>query len=293
VVSRASLPIACRLYVILARAAPVAVVFRRGPARRVQIVKWSTDTDTFEEGQWFHGRIYERRCDLSPDGSRLVYFAQKINPRTMDSTYSYSWTAVSKLPFLTALALWPKGDCWGGGGLFKSGWSLLLNHPLPEAKAHPDHLPPKRFRVSSGVFSRGEDEPILAARMTRDGWKLAQSGRYPWKGGRPRTERVEIWTRESPNREATLVQSLDALDFKAWGGPYITSFLLRRPGRPDIPITGARWADWDQAGRVVFARDGCLFTGAVRADGLHEKLLVDLNSNKPRSLKAPEWATQW
>jgi len=90
VVSRASSPIACRLYVILARAAPVAVVFRRGPARRVQIVKWSTDTDRFEEGQWFHGRIYERRCDLSPDGGRLVYFAQKINPRTMDSTYSYA-----------------------------------------------------------------------------------------------------------------------------------------------------------------------------------------------------------
>jgi hypothetical protein len=80
----------CRLYVILARAAPIAVIFRRGPSRWVQIVKWSTNTDTFEEGQWFHGRIYERRCDLSPDGRLLVYFAQKINKRTMRSDYTYA-----------------------------------------------------------------------------------------------------------------------------------------------------------------------------------------------------------
>ncbi len=291
--SRASLPSTARLYVILARAAPVAVVFRRGPARRVQIVKWSTDTDTFEEGQWFHGRIYERRCDLSPDGSRLVYFAQKINPRTMASSYGISWTAISTLPFLTALALWPKGDCWSGGGLFKSDWSLLLNHSSLDATPHPEHLPPKRLRVTCGSFSRGEDQPIMAARMTRDGWKLVQSGSYPWKGRRPRTERPEVWTREAPNRECTLVQSLDALDFKAFGGPYMTSFLVRRSGRPDIPITRARWADWDQAGRLVFAREGCLFRVTLGADGLREKILVDLNPNKPRSLKAPEWATRW
>ncbi len=37
----------CRLSVILAREAPVGVIFRRGPAK------------------WFHGRIYERRSDLS------------------------------------------------------------------------------------------------------------------------------------------------------------------------------------------------------------------------------------
>ena len=283
----------CRLYVILARAAPVAVVFRRGPARRVQIVKWATDSDTFEEGQWFHGRIYERRCDLSPDGSLLVYFAQKINPRTTVSTYSYAWTAVSKPPFLTALALWPKGDSWNGGGLFKSAWSLLLNHLDTDPWPHPQHLPPKRLRVSHGAFPRGEDGPILAARMTRDGWKLVQSGSYPWRGGRPRTLRPEVWTRTAPNRESTLVQSLDELDFEALGGPYLTSYLLRCRGRPDVPITGARWADWDQTGRLVFARDGCLFSGALRRDSLREKLLVDLNPNKPRSLEAPEWASHW
>jgi hypothetical protein len=55
-----------RLYCILARETPLAVVFRRGPSKQVLLVLWHTDTDQFHEGQWLKGRIYERRCDLSP-----------------------------------------------------------------------------------------------------------------------------------------------------------------------------------------------------------------------------------
>lgn len=85
-----------RLYVILAREAPIAVIFRRGPSKRVQIVKWDTATDTFTPGQWFHGRIYERRSDLSLDGKLLVYFAMNLRTRNLHSDYSYAWTAVSR-----------------------------------------------------------------------------------------------------------------------------------------------------------------------------------------------------
>src|SRR5690242_10890371 len=111
-----------RLYCILAREAPLAVVFRRGPSKQVLLVLWHTDTDQFYEGQWFKGRIYERRCDLSPNGTRLIYFAADYK-----EPY-FSWSAVSKPPFLTALALWPKGDGWGGGGLFEKENKILLNH---------------------------------------------------------------------------------------------------------------------------------------------------------------------
>jgi len=55
-----------RLYAILAREAKFVVVFRRGPSKRVQLLLWHTDSDEFQEGQWFKGRIYERRSDLSP-----------------------------------------------------------------------------------------------------------------------------------------------------------------------------------------------------------------------------------
>src|SRR5580704_3852137 len=135
-------PVGARLHMILARKAHTAVIFRRGPSKWVQLIKWDTDTDSFELGQWFHGRIYERRCDLSPDGSLLVYFAQKISARTMkDEEYTYSWTAISKPPYLTALALWPKGDCWHGGGLFEGPHDLFLNHRPEAAVPPPKHLP--------------------------------------------------------------------------------------------------------------------------------------------------------
>ena len=64
-----------RLHVILAREAPLAVVIRRGPAKQVCTVLWNRRTDEFTLGQWLKGRIYEDRCDLSPDGRYFIYFA--------------------------------------------------------------------------------------------------------------------------------------------------------------------------------------------------------------------------
>jgi hypothetical protein len=49
----------CRLSVLLARDPARGVVLRRGPTDWVQLILWRTDTDTFEPGQWFHGRIYQ------------------------------------------------------------------------------------------------------------------------------------------------------------------------------------------------------------------------------------------
>jgi hypothetical protein len=54
-----------RLYVLLARKAPIAAVFRRGPSKRVLLLTWNTETHEVRKGQWFKGRIYERRCDIS------------------------------------------------------------------------------------------------------------------------------------------------------------------------------------------------------------------------------------
>lgn len=51
-------PPPCRLQVLLARRAPIGVIFRRGPSKWVQIIKWDTQRDVFEEGKWFHGHIY-------------------------------------------------------------------------------------------------------------------------------------------------------------------------------------------------------------------------------------------
>ena len=154
----------CRLSVLLARNAPVAIVLRRGPTKWVQLVKWQTDCDRFETGQWFKGRVYDRRSDLSPDGSLFIYFANKINARTVgDSAYTYAWTAISHPPYFTALALWPKGDCWHGGGLFLgrsrcpddsgSYFSSVANLPLRSSGCKPGAVAagPREHNSEAGV----------------------------------------------------------------------------------------------------------------------------------------------
>src|SRR5688572_29922645 len=113
-----------RLHVLLASKAPVGLVFRRGPANAVCTVGWDRENDTFQVGQWLRGRIYERRSDLSPDGCHLIYFAR--GGRRHAETKG-SWIAVSRAPWLKALALYGKGDCWQGGGLFTSYSTYWLN----------------------------------------------------------------------------------------------------------------------------------------------------------------------
>lgn len=66
-----------RIHAILARNGDSAVVFRRGPSNKVATIAWDRNTDAFTVGQWLRGRIYEYRCDLSPDGKYLLYFAAK------------------------------------------------------------------------------------------------------------------------------------------------------------------------------------------------------------------------
>jgi hypothetical protein len=125
----------CRLFVIPAREAPLAIILRRGPSRWYHLIRWQTQRDTFEHGAWLRGRIYEEKCDLSPDGSLFVYFCHGGAYRP---DYTDSWTAVSRAPWLYALGLWPSGTTYGGGGRFLDNRTLTLHSHMPVA-THPDH----------------------------------------------------------------------------------------------------------------------------------------------------------
>src|SRR5690349_10309226 len=101
----------CRLFIMMAREANRAVIFRRGPYIWTQLILWDTQKDTFTEGQWFKGTIYNERCDISPDGSKLVYFAAKHYKRYDPNAVTLNnWTAISRPPYFTALAMWDTSD---------------------------------------------------------------------------------------------------------------------------------------------------------------------------------------
>jgi len=179
-----------RIFAILARSAPVGVILRRGPSKQVQLIKWNLGSDTLEYGQWFKGRIYERRCDLSPSGELLLYFAAKYKEPLR------SWTAISKPPYLTALALWPKGDGWGGGGLFDSELSVQLNH-RPGEDVLQEGLRLKknmRIRLYGSRPGWGEDFPIYHSLLLRNGWNLAREGEC----GSPNWNANVVWEFTQP-----------------------------------------------------------------------------------------------
>jgi hypothetical protein len=134
-----------RIFVIPATRCHTAVVFRRGPSDWYHLLRWDTAHDTFESGAWFRGRIYPNKCDLSPDGTLLLYFVHKGS--LVGTSYSYAWSAVSRSPWLTALGLWPQGTTYGGGGRFVDDRSIVLR--AAPASAHPDH-PGRGLHVEFG-----------------------------------------------------------------------------------------------------------------------------------------------
>ena len=283
----------CRLSVILARSAPT-LVLRRGPSRWVQLWTWNTARDEFQPGQRFHGRIYDRRCDLSPDDSHFLYFASKFTGQTLaDPDYTYAWTAISKPPYFTALALWPKGDCWHGGGLFERSRRVWLNHAPSAARPHLGHLP-RGLTVIPNPEAHGEDYPVWSRRMERDGWVLQQVGDFrPSRGLGWNTVQPEIWDRPHPRGPVLLRRQTDQINFRVAGGPYVESFRLVLRDGQEVSIADATWADWDRTGRLVFARAGKLFAATIEGSRLVERELIDLNDHEPTSVAPPKEATRW
>jgi hypothetical protein len=281
-----------RLAMIQARQAPVAVVFRRGPSKWVECIRWNLSNDTIERGHWFHGRIYERRSDLSPDGSKLIYFASKFTGRTLkDREYTYAWTAISRPPWLTALALWPKGDCWHGGGLFRDDRTVWLNHKPEQAVPHPDHRP-RFLRVLDNPDARGEDEPVYGQRLTRDGWAIVEP--WDWEftgiGGGFRTNQPEVRHREQPGGSGRVVMRRYLQRYR-----YIERFSLEDVEAPsDLPLGSAQWVDWDRAGRLLLLDEGRLLVAAVDQGKIARPTVVaDLTDDRPEERGPPLDARVW
>ncbi len=285
-------PPASRLFPVFARTAPQAVIFRRGPSDWTRLILWHTDTDEFEPGQWFKGRVFERRSDLSPNGEKLIYFARKTNWHTLhDEEYTRAWTAISRPPYYTALALWPKGNTWHGGGLFVDDRTVILNHRPERAIPHPDHLP-RDVDIRPNPRAHGEDDPIFGEHLSRDGWKVEQEGIVE-RGKKPvifvtKQPEIRIKSRNSNTYVLSLTRRIDDLR-------YSERFQVTdMAGNPILDTSGVTWLDWDQRGRLVLFREGkVLLAEEVGNVSFELRELADFNSHKPKRIVAPDWARAW
>jgi len=156
-----------RLFVIAASAADEAVIFRKGPADWCHIVRWNTADDSFHAGAWIKARVYAERCDLSPNGKLLLYFALQGNRH--GTSYAGSYTAISRSPWLKALVLWPQGDTWGGGGRFQRNDHVVLRPGCTMKGLHPDHSDPMiTFETGNPDYHRSTEEVAGAEWSGRD-----------------------------------------------------------------------------------------------------------------------------
>jgi len=92
----------------------------------------------------------------------MIYFAAKFK----QEKNQYTWTAISKPPYLTAIALWKKEDTFDGGGLFESTRKIYLNHRKEEAKAE-EGSDIKELKITLGTARQFPYYDIEGARMTK------------------------------------------------------------------------------------------------------------------------------
>ena len=282
----------CRLYVLPAAAAPVALVLRRGPSGWWHLLRWDTRALRLEPGAWFTGSLYPRRSQVSDDGLLFAYFA-------LHGAGTGAWgayLAVSKLPWLTALAAWDTLGTWTGGCRFGRDRTLHVEaaamSPEPFAGSYPGRVEVTPLntdweaRTLQNERARGWREVAAGARTAAEEALALPS------------EPAELLRRERPGGDGALVVANlgSAISTRA---PSIEHARLEYgldDGRGLTPLADAAWADWDDRGRLLVATtSGSLEVRTPLAAGRRWKTAWtrDLNGLSPEPRPSPGWARRW
>lgn len=274
-----------RIYCIPATAAPVVAVFRRGPSEWWHIGRWRLDEPGLESGAWFRGHLYPRRCDLSPDGRWLWYFA--LDPgASWEAGETYG--AISRLPWLTALAVWPSCGTWTRGFHFVEGrrakWEI----------GEPERGDVKACRKRYGIRAV---QPVQFAVERRRGWNEPPGAPAPVDGDLWDQQRNARLAKRQPNGDLELVVESVGWPGAEWGGDAIEGLKVAYwlESRDDLcPLEDVQWADWDNEGRLLVAtRRGALQIQRLFGFEAEVEFERDLSFLEPDPAPAPAWARRW
>jgi hypothetical protein len=285
------LPLLPRLYCIVAAAAPTALVFQRGPGRRWGLHRLDLSSGNLEQGAAFKGTLYPRRCDLSPDGSLLSYFALKGgNGEFMGQRGVKTYSAVSKAPWLFALAAWPESGTWTRGAHFEANSGAAVRGTSVMGPALLGDINPLATNYRLTLQKTAAQQ---YATERRRGW--VEDADCPARGAN------DVW---DERRNVVLTKLRPA-------GRHSARLIIRDSGRQAGGIEGrcpnysieqrkslvelenVTWADWDPYGRLLVAtRDSRLQIRDADSPALkvvREHVLVEPVPNQP----APAWAQRW
>ena len=273
-------PFPARVHVILAKNSDSGIIIRRGPSKSVCTIGWDRRNDTFELGQWLKGRIYERRCDLSPDGKHFIYFA--MNGK-WSSAVNGSWTAISRVPYLKAIGLWANGSCWNGGGLFVSDSRYWLNACTYGHEAK--HTPPNLTEHDKFPFHEaygGECPGVYYIRLQCDGWKLVRHTKQS------ANDAYTVFRKPLPLGWVLEKTAHETIDHPVGKGCYFDTHRLLHPNDDvTLDFPNWEWADLDRQ-RLVWIDCGVLRTATIMKDGpscIND--LYDFNEMSFKAIEAP------
>jgi hypothetical protein len=267
-----------QLFGIPAANAPIVAVIGRGPSPWASIGRWDVDAMTYEAGARLHARIYPQRCDLSPDGQYLCYFTLN-NGSGWAAGQTYA--AVSRLPWLFALAAWNEGTTYSRGMCFVDQASAEVPPPTVGAI---DALP---FGIAYG---RADSFAV----ERRRGWREAKST--------PPRPADDVWDQcrgaaiemIKPNPRTDLLLRVGggpvaAFRFGAWNEETRPRYSLEFANGQCEALDDVQWADWSADGRLLVATVG----GELQIRDGHSVLWRYDTANDPSRRVAPPSARAW
>ena len=277
-----------RLFGIPARDAPIVAVLRRGPSNWSHVGRWDLERGVYEPGAWIKANLYPQRADLSPDGRWLCYFTLK-GP----GAWPPGWTfvAVSRLPWVSALAAW--GTC----GTWTRGAHFVDDRRVQELGA-PDA---GEARPLTRRYGLALNRPVTFAVERRHGWTDTADTPPRADGDLWDERRADDVIVQKPRHKGDGACVLTARGWFAafregpFGGrPRVAEYALVQRGI-SVPLGDVQWADWDGDGRLLVATtDGRLQIRSVHDPAgftvVHE---TDLASLEPAPTAPPHDARVW
>ena len=264
-------PVPARINLLPAKNSPRVVIVRRKPSKTVHIMLWDTATDEIEHGSWFTGNFDLWGCDLSFDGSYLVYGAQSKGARH----HGEAWSGVCRPPWLKTMV-----DVYSQSGYSAGYWSdpgvLRAHDPRwfkPRAKKDLFSIFETLFPSAFGIrhetvnplpfevrgFRDVTSVPPLPAkfvlRLERDGWR--RNGSMPselrkWRVKQP-VKGDPGWSwRFSPKHPELIMRFEGNVDNRG----YVFDFSM--PENPALIDPEVQWATWTCEGDLILARGGAI-----------------------------------
>ena len=272
-----------RIFGIPAARVPIVAVLRRGPSAWSHVGRWDLASGAYTPGSWIRGNLYPQRCDLSPDGRWLCYFTLKGSARWGPGP---TYIAISRLPWLTALAAWGTCGTWTRGLHFVGRG----DHAGVGEPEHGDIRPLRR------VLGLAASRPASFAVERRRGWTEVAGSPARAKSDMWDERRAEALTMEKPRPGAPGTRLLVSGWFAAFRegspGARTVRYAVVRGGK-ERELDGVQWADWDGRGRLLVATaDGRLqIRAGARADAVASE--VDLRALAPDPTPPPDEARRW